>query len=365
MIKFIRFLFIGLVIFIWASEFSSCGSVDEEDSIERRPQRKPGDRNPSETSIDNNSSSEDPELDSSENDPSPFADVNTEDPIAPLISLNQKGISNELDIIFITDTSVINIQNITHPRLKNQIGFLPPFLDQKNFDWRVYFMNSEYNEDPQGRNGQLTDLEVNGGIIISQYLDSNKIYSVYNNNVQEIFIDTIEHDIIQSRRYHCNFPPYCSKNAYNRPLRALSHFLGNSSLLLRETADILVIILSNSDERPVIKRSFWREKSRTVTEAGSVVDNFQALYPDKRMYAVSIVIKPGDKDCLQANTKGRYIPPKGGRTPQTNQPHYAPYISQLSMLTGGVVLSICPTTDSNAYAGPIIQFLQQKQQEEM
>ena len=365
-IKFIRFLLIGLVVFIWASEFSSCGSVDEEDPTDRRSQRGPSEnsRDPSEKPTNNNPSSEDPELDPSEN-PSPFADLNTGEPIAPLIPLNQRGISNELDIVVITDASDINIQNITHPRLKEQIGSLPLFLNQKSFDWRVYFMNSEYNEDPMGRNGQLTDLEVNGGVIISQYLDSNEIYSVYNNNVQEIFTDTIEHDIIQSRRYHCDFPPYCSKNAHNRPLRALNHFLGNSSLLLRESADLLVIILTNSDERPVVKRSFWREKSRTVTEAGSVVDHFQSLYPNKRMYAVSIVIKPGDESCLKANTKGRYTPPKGGRTPKTNQPHYAPYISQLSMLTGGVVLSICPTTSSNAYAGPIMQFLQQKQQEEM
>ena len=369
-IKFIRFFLIGFAIFIWTSEFSSCGSVDEEENPnERRPRERPEEnpRDPSQGS--DHDPSENPEFDSeldSLDSDSPFVDVNTGEPIAPITPLDQQGISTELDIVFITDASDINIKNITHPQLEEQIGFLPAFLNQRGFDWRVYFMNSEYNPDkPVGRNGQLTDLEVNGGIIISQYLDSNKIYSVYNNNVQEIFTDTIEHDIIQSNKYYCYFPPYCFKNKHNRPLSALNHFLGNSSLLLRESADILVIILTNSDEKPVVKRGFLRVKSRKVTNASSVVDNFQALYPDKKMYAVSIVIKPGDKACLKANTKRRTSSPKGGRSPQTNQPHYATYIPQLSMLTGGIVLSICPTTSSNAYAGPIMQFLTRKQQEEM
>ena len=371
-IKFIRLFLIGLALFIWASEFSSCGSVDEEEHPdERRPRGRPGEdsRSPSHRSIDHDPS-EDPELDH-ELDPldedSPFADINTGEPIAPITPLNQQGISNELDVVVVVDPTDINMKNITHPQLKEHIGFLPAFLSQRGFDWRAYFMNSEYNQEkPVGRNGQLTDLEVDGGIIISQYLDSNNIHSVYNNNVQEIFTDTIEHDIIQSSRYHCDFPPYCAKNKHNRPLSAFNHFLGNSSLILRESADILVIILTNSDEKPVVKRGLFRVKSRKVTTASAVVDNFQALYPDKKMYAVSIVIKPGDKECLQANTKRRRtFSPKGGRSPRTSQPHYAPYVSQLSMLTGGIVLSICPTTNSNAYAGPIMQFLQRKQQEAM
>ena len=367
-IKFIRLFLIGLAVFIWASEFSSCGSVDEEDiPHERRTRERPEEnsRDSSRSPVNNDVFPEENELDSLDDD-SPFVDINTGEPIAPITPLNQQGISNELDIAVITDASETNIKNITHPQLEEHIGNLPTFLNQKGFDWRFYFMNSEYSHDkPVGRNGQLTDLEVNGGIIISQYLDSNKIYSVYNNNVSEIFTDTIEHDIIQSRKYHCDFPPYCFKNKHNRPLSALNHFLGNSSLLLRESADLLVIILTNSDEKPVVKRGFLRVKSRKVTNASSVVDNFQALYPDKKIYAISIVIKPGDKNCLKANTKRRVSSPKGGRSPRTNQPHYATYISQLSMLTGGIVLSICPTTSSNGYAGPIMQFLQRKQQEAM
>ena len=367
MIKIIRLFLIGFVVFIWASEFSSCGSVDEEDNpTERRPRERP-EEDPSDSSQGpaDRDPSEDPELDSSDDD-SLFVDINTGEPIAPITPLNQQGISNEVDFVFITDASDINIKNITHPKLKNQIGTLPLFLNQRGFDWRMYFLNSESNQEkPVGRNGQLTDLEINGGIIISQYLDPNNIYSVYNNDMKEIFTDTIEHDIIQSSRYHCNFPPYCFKNKHNRPLSALNHFLGNSSLLLRESADLFVIILTNSDEKPVIKRGFFKVKSRRVTNASSVVDNFQTLYPDKKMYAVSIVIKPGDKDCLKSNTKRRTSSPKGGRSPQTSQPHYATYISQLSMLTGGIVLSICPATSSNAYAGPIMQFLHRKQQEAM
>lgn len=353
-IRFLRIGLSGFILFILIFELSRCGSPEEEQrSRDERPMRDRSDYDDDDDdSFDGGGEEENLEnldfsggagLDTAAGS-SPF-ESNAEEGPAVLKPLNQKGISNKIDIMFVIDSSTTNMRNISHPQLQRHIGILPQSLSSRGIDWQMYFMNSEYDSSSKrkARNGKLLELEYNGGMILAQYLNPSSILSAYNANTQEVFIDTIEHEVVQRRSLgHCSYPPYCMDKRRNRPLSALNNFLGNSQFILREDADFLVVIITNTDEQPIVKRKFFKKSTKKRTTAMDVADSFNTLFPDKKIYAVSIIVKPGDKECLK---KTRYS-------------QYASYVPQLSLLTQGIVLSICPAAGSNAFSGPIIQFIE-------
>ena len=259
--------------------------------------------------------------------------------------LKQQGIKSKIDFLFIIDSSKENMPYISAPKLKDKLGGLPIQLSNIGIEWRFYFLNSEFkmktSTDQTFRNGKLMDLEYNGAIVISQYLD-NDIASFYNDQVSELFIDTIEHDIITSSgSSHCKFPPYCHNKENSRPLKVLHNFLLESKNVLREKADLFVVILSNRDEaQPKKKRSTKSAPVDQAIEASEVVDRFKNLYPDKRIYTASIVVKGGDENCKAENKDNIF----------------GSYISHLSMLTRGLIVNIC-SVQTGSYSSFIINWL--------
>lgn len=118
----------------------------------------------------------------------------------------------------------------------------------------------------------------------------------------------------------------------------------------RPTAHLAVIILSDEDERGVSKYnpcnySGSADKSNceaiksgypfeTMDEPQNFVDTFRSAYPNKTVSVHSIIVKPGDISCRNAQT-GQVPAPM----PVLGQEGYA--YAQLTSLTGGVLGNIC------------------------
>lgn len=245
--------------------------------------------------------------------------------------LNQKGISNKIDFLFIIDSSPENSLYISPPQLENKIGLLPIQLNNLNIDWRFFFINAEFKTGSKsGRNGKLMNLEYNEALIRSQYLD-NDVASFVDNKVSGIFIDTIEKN---SKK--CDLPPYCHSKKNNRPLKVFHNFLLESQFILRQDADLFAIILTNRDEVQPSKSS----KSDKAVEAQQVIDRFTSIFPNKKFYVTSIIVKAGDTICKEQNRHNIF----------------ASYIPQLSQLTRGMTINICSIQD-NGYSAPIINWI--------
>lgn len=260
-----------------------------------------------------------------------------EEPAAPashiIRPLEQSSLSEKIDFLFVLDTSLSNRKFIEKSVLQKKLGTFIPRLNDENIDWRIFTTCGHTNEDEPIYNGRLHEMEHNGTLINFLYLDSH-ILDSYNARdslafTSEVFIDTISH----SKRANCSRPPFCYKNAENRPLKALSGFLNTASRhqILREDADLLVIIISSQDERPS------KTKPKKSYDPRNITDQFEQSFPDKNLFAVNFVVKSTDANC------------KKGKA--------ASFIPQLGILTNGLTESIC----SNNYTHTIIEFIREKQ----
>ena len=260
--------------------------------------------------------------------------------------LKQEGISNKIDFLFIVDSSPKNEAYITSPHLQEKIGLLPIRLDNINVDWRFFFVNSQFDA-AKGRNGKLLNLEFRTALIRSQYLDHTVAEFWANDHspsstYSHIFVDTLELPP-SGNKESCKKPPHCYSDKENRPLKVLHHFLRGSKNLLRDGADFFVVILTNRDEAQPKNPS----KANAPVEAPQIVDRFSKIHPGKKFYVTSIVAKAGDDICKEQNKHNVF----------------ASYIPQLSMLTGGRIISIC-SEQSSAYSDPIIRWIQKQKQKQ-
>jgi hypothetical protein len=119
----------------------------------------------------------------------------------------------------------------------------------------------------------------------------------------------------------------------------------------RPTAHLAVIVLSDEDERGVSKYntcSGYASQAdanncnaikaaypfEAADEPQAMVDTFRSLYPNKTMSVHSIIVKPGDIGCRNAQT-GQVAAPM----PVLGEEGYA--YQKLSSMTGGILGNIC------------------------
>ena len=247
--------------------------------------------------------------------------------------LEQSSLSEKIDFLFILDTSLSNRKFIEKSVMQKKLGTFIPRLNDEKIDWRVFTTCGHTDEDEPIYDGRLHEMEHNGTLINFLYLD-NHILDSYNARdplafVSEVFIDTISHP----KRANCKRPPFCHRNTENRPLKALSGFLNTAHRhqILRDDADMIVIIISNQDERPS------KKKPKKPYDPRKVTDQFEQSFPDKNFFAINFVVKSTDASC------------KKGKA--------ASFIPQLGILTNGLTESIC----SNNYTHTIIEFIREKQ----
>ena len=263
-----------------------------------------------------------------------FGDDQEAVPASQIIEpLEQSSLSEKIDFLFILDTSLSNRKFIEKSVLQKKLGTFIPRLNDEGIDWRIFTTCGHTDKDKPIYDGRLHEMEHNGTLINFLYLD-NHILDSYNARdplafVSEVFIDTISHP----KRVHCSRPPFCHRNTENRPLKALSGFLNTASRhqILRDDADMLVIIISNQDERPS------KTKPKKPYDPRKITDQFEQIFPDKNLFAINFVVKSTDASC------------KKGKA--------AVFIPQLGILTNGLTESIC----SNNYTHTIIEFIREKQ----
>lgn len=188
---------------------------------------------------------------------------------------------------------------------------------------------------PVRNNGVLQD----GNLI--QFSNGTKFIDRNTSNIESVFANAIKRqetlDCEQSGFKNCPSGDERGIFAANLVLeRTASEFA-------RPTAHFAVIFLSDEDERGLsdsrsdqndgdpILRQMYPLENKDLPE--TFVSNFAARFPDKTMSAHSIIVKPGDTTCRDAQTG------QGGNAWVRGVEGYS--YAKLSDLTGGQVGTIC------------------------
>ena len=249
-----------------------------------------------------------------------------------------------VDFVFVVDST-----NVMDYYLWEKEGFLnrfSSFLSEINphLDWSAVFITADHSDSgkflkgafQRSENGRAFALESDRGLLNLHNINpATPLYSsLFMYAITRYPKRNTVHTSIQRHRHRhqrvCSFPPYCQRK-YQQPLKALRASFAKNKKFMRNEADLAVVILTNSDEKP-------SKKSQEVTPQ-EVVAEFQRVYGKrKKLWAFNIIILPGDQDCKAVNGK------------RNKKSAYGEIVSKLPALTGGGNFSIC----LNSYA-PVAQ----------
>ena len=229
------------------------------------------------------------------------------------------GVRQQVDILFVLDTSASMRKNLINFKKKFG-GFLDYF---SGWDWRLAITNADnggtgFSLSGKALKGKIMRLEKRGRILNKFYLSSNTP------NYNEIFLDSIsQHTHEEYEASACALPPYC-QGRKEQPLKSLKLALQKNEDFFRPSADLVVVVASNSEERA--------DNSNRVTQPKEVIRQFQNLYGTRKNFKVYGVIVPeGDKSCLSKNI---YM----------QEGAFSEKIARLSQITGGEVFSLCDSS---------------------
>ncbi len=238
--------------------------------------------------------------------------------------------NNKLDIIFIVDTSHSMDSFLRKSREKFK-GFLNAL---KPLDWRILFTNATDNKHrffSYNLQGSVMPFEHRGVILKdTHYLTKDTP------NHRSIFLDTLDvHTGIASISTmgrneaslvpgKCQRPPFCG--SYNeQPLKAMRSFLKKNVKYLRDDANVVTVIISDSDEG-----EHTDPAHRTTAEDVVHVFNDEFGGEYKKFIVYGILVKPGDEKCQKQ--QGGFL---------SNENLYAVRLSKIVELTKGTSASIC------------------------
>ena len=243
--------------------------------------------------------------------------------------------SQAVDFIFILDVSFSMLKDLA--RLGNAFSSLMSEIDKT--DWRMAFTTADHGDHNYSVNkkdrslkftnqswkryngpdpffGKLMFLEHNNRILNRNWLTPHVPHH------RQIF----KHTLTRRKTDGCNLPPHCQGDleqplrAFNALFERMSHPDYPSHLKLRPHASLVVVFITNEDERV--------EDSNNATQASAVLENFNHLYPSKNLISFGILIK--DDFCYQ-----RQI------TSHSPDAVYGNKVAQLATFTGGQNISIC------------------------
>ena len=237
-----------------------------------------------------------------------------------------------LDILFVIDTSSSMDENLMFFKKKFS-GFLSPL---KSMDWRWGFTNADSGDsilllDLGAAEGRLINLERDGIELFNRtYLDAGV------QDYDRIFIDTVskhgefeyysewsealEDEFIDQ----CDLPPYC-QGYQEQPLKSLNLALTKNYDFFRSTADLAVVIMTNSEERA--------NDPENAVKPEEVIKTFHRVHgSDKKFKVYSIIIPAGDEACIKENKDSQWFVPEGAHSQKA---------ADLAHKTGGKVFNIC------------------------
>ena len=245
-------------------------------------------------------------------------------------------IPHPLDILFVIDTS----GSMSH----HLISFKRKFADFLKYfsglDWKLAITNADHGDtgfflfNLGALNGETMNLEKDGVELKLHYLHSG--ISDYN----QIFLDSIskhrrgEYTISGQNgpedMDQCQLPPYC-QSYQEQPLKSLKSALSKNQNFFRKEANLVAIVISNSEERA--------NDQESATQPESVIEQFQKIHgTQKRFEVYGVIITKDDQKCLDQNIIDQFLFPEGAFSEKS---------AVLSEKTGGKVFSICSSDYQN------------------
>ena len=237
-----------------------------------------------------------------------------------------------MDILFVLDTSAS--MSWWYRRFSFEEKFKYFISSLRGVDWRMLFTNASWQSTSSflsgaSSNGRAMPIEGKYGVLSKKYLDSSLLASQ-----KKLFLYTLTEEPNREHTgsgesgfdpgYARHYPPYLGGGEY--PLRALQSSFAINKSLTRESADLVAIIVSNTDENP--------HKKSPYPTAESIIQEFQKVHGDsKKLYILNLIILPGDKQCLKAQDSLQFF-----ISPESDE---GQKIAQVAEEIGGGNFSIC------------------------
>lgn len=251
--------------------------------------------------------------------------------------------NNKVDIILILDDS--NSMLADNQKLASKLSNFVSSLQSSNLDWQACVTVTHAISIGNGQTAWGA----------SHYWQSSSTYSPIGlvlkkgqSNLSSIFANTINYI---GAGWLGTDDERAIKTAYYHVANGDYHF-ANASGCYRSDAAIAYIIISDEDERSVggdqsqaVYANEYQPLENEDMPANFVTQVKSVFGSDKRFTVNSIIVKPGDSNCMATQDSG------GSKS------HYGTKYNELSYLTGGGIGSICEddfSTNLNLFADKII-----------
>ena len=230
-----------------------------------------------------------------------------------------------------TNLDILVVMDVSSSMKKNLEKFgsdLKPLLSHvADFNWQMAFTTADHG-DHKRRNGRigeeswknydgddakfgrLMNLEHKGRLL------KKRILTKTTPSLEEVFQDTIT----INRKNTCSLPPGCQGD-HEQPLRVLKSAFEReeNDIFFRSDADLVVIVITNEDERA--------EDPESATTAREVVNTFNSQFSEeKNLYGFGILVT--NKSCYKKQRSGYSV-------------QYGKRVGALARITGGENIDIC------------------------
>lgn len=224
--------------------------------------------------------------------------------------------ANKVDILIVDDNSesMESKQRKMGERFKDFISGI------KDLDYQIGITTTDLSGPAPTGSGWATD-----GRLVDYKGSTVNIVTPTTPNAETLFLNTIKRDETIDCGLRKKFP-YCP-SSNEQPLKAINmaideRFKANTGFF-RDGVDLTVVVLSDEDEMS-------DGKSSAITKPYMVTDTFTGAFGNRKRFMVhGIIIKPGDKKCLDDQLAVSGIG------------YYGEQVSLLANATGGRTYSIC------------------------
>ena len=213
---------------------------------------------------------------------------------------------NQVDILVISDDSF----SMAADQKKLGLKFGNFVASLGSIDWQVGVTTSDLSE--KGAKGSLLE-----------FAKGQKILTADTPNAQKLFLETVTRE--------CNAVGTCGSST-EQPLGAIVQAMNKSSTanagFFRPQVDFAALIITDEDEMS-------DGRNVKATRPQQVVDAFTQIFGDSKNFsAYGIIIKPGDKACLDEQ-QAEHVRLKSGNA------YYGKFAANLAKITQGETFSIC------------------------
>ena len=239
--------------------------------------------------------------------------------------------TGKVDIVFVVDVSHSMRQFLRSSRIRKVFkGFISAL---KPLDWQMMFTNADYGDrfflfNLGAGNGKAMALEHDGAKIQRKFLNKQTPHH------SSVFIDTLRrHDSFEYTTdrgdgtetvNQCSLAPGCQSMTFNeQPLKSLKSAWTKNRSFFRPSADVAVIIYSDSDEGEKHRHDSRRTKVKEVISA------FEKQWGQdgKRLIAYGIIMVPGeDQECVDQ---------------YSHEGLFGTELARMAEVTGGTNYSLC------------------------